>query len=337
MSKWRAERMGTASHYENGKTIERLQRDFDDIEQPRVERPRTRAELRRLQRERDIEDAFLPEESMQDVTAEHDKDAGKTFSHRRGKEMSVREQKKAAARLVDCPDVVNQAGLYDTITLRDSDGEEYERELDFPETKTPPIFNAFRGDYVGAIHSIGGYTYQLVKVKKANGRVYALGVMERDGEQAEKRVALTGRQRKNQKREQTIRDNGHRRESVHHWMDEQIPRRNRDHKSAPSVPKWRKGMPATHEPFVASARDDYSFRHYTLGKRSIVSFRSDWHIIVNPRNGRRHEWKVTPEVFDNLESMVKFGKISDMGKVLQYLMGLRIKEVKNRRHKGTTD
>ena len=25
------------------------------------------------------------------------------------------------------------------------DGEEYERELDFPETKTPPIFNAFRG------------------------------------------------------------------------------------------------------------------------------------------------------------------------------------------------
>ncbi len=171
MAKWRAERMGTAMHYENQKTVERMQREFDGIEQPKPKRPRTRAERRHLRRERDIEDAFLPEESMQDVTAERDKDAGKTFSHRRRKEMSKREQKKAVARLVDCPNVINRAGLYDTITLRDSAGEEYERELDFPETKTPPIFNAFRGDYLGTIHSIGGYTYQLVKVKKANGRV----------------------------------------------------------------------------------------------------------------------------------------------------------------------
>lgn len=196
MSRWRAERMGTASHYENGKTIERLQRAFDGIERPAPKRPQTRAERRRLQRERDIEDAYMPDTSMQDVTAERDKDAGRTFSHRHGKEMSLREQREAAARLIDCPDVINRAGLYDTITLRDSDGEEYERELDFPETKTPPIFNAFRGDYVGAVHSIGGYTYQFVKVKKANGRVYALGAIERDGKQGEKRFALMRRQRK---------------------------------------------------------------------------------------------------------------------------------------------
>ena len=127
----------------------------------------------------------MPDTSMQDVTAERDKDAGRTFSHRHGKEMSLREQREAAAHLIDCPDVNNRAGLYDTITLRDSDGEEYERELDFPETKTPPIFNAFRGDYVGAIHSIGGYTYQLVKVKKANGRVYVLGAKRRDGQKGQ--------------------------------------------------------------------------------------------------------------------------------------------------------
>ena len=327
MSKWRAERMGTASHYENGKTIERLQRDFDGIEQPRVERPRTRAELRRLQRERDIEDAFLPEESMQDVTAEHDKDAGKTFSHRRGKEMSVQEQKKAAARLVDCPDVVNQAGLYDTITIRDSDGEEYERELDFPETKTPPIFNAFRGDYVGAIHSIGGYTYQLVKVKKANGRVYALGVMERDGEQAEKRVVLTGRQRKNQKREQTTREDCHRSELVQHRMDRQVPRKNRDWIPDPSVSEWRRDMPVTRVASIAPMRNDCFIRYYGLGTRNIVLFRPDWHVIAKPRRGRRREWKVTSEVFNNLESMVKFGKISDMNGLLQYMMELKIKEI----------
>ena len=123
----------------------------------------------------------MPDTSMQDVTAERDKDAGRTFSHRHGKEMSLREQREAAAR----PDVINRAGLYDTITLRDSDGEEYERELDFPETKTPPIFNAFRGDYVGAVHSIGGYTYQLVNVKKANGRVYALGAKGRNGQKGQ--------------------------------------------------------------------------------------------------------------------------------------------------------
>ncbi len=281
MSKWRAERMGTASHYENGKTIERLQRDFDGIEQPRVERPRTRAELRRLQRERDIEDAFLPEESMQDVTAEHDKDAGKTFSHRRGKEMSVQEQKKAAARLVDCPDVVNQAGLYDTITLRDSDGEEYERELDFPETKTPPIFNAFRGDYVGAVHSIGGYTYQLVKVKKANGRVYALGAIERDGKQGEKRFALTRRQRK--KRDQTTRNDCHRSESVQHSMDRHVPRKKCDYNPEPPVSEGRKDMPATHIPSIASTRDNCFIRYYGLGKRNIVLFRPDWHVIAKPR------------------------------------------------------
>lgn len=185
MSRWRAERMGTASHYENGKTIERLQRAFDGIERPAPKRPQTCAERRRLQRERDIEDAYMPDTSMQDVTAERDKDAGRTFSHRHGKEMSLREQREAAARLIDCPDVINRAGLYDTITLRDSDGEEYERELDIPETKTPPIFNAFRGDYVGAIHSIGGYTYQLVKVKKANGRVYVLGAKRRDGQKGQ--------------------------------------------------------------------------------------------------------------------------------------------------------
>ena len=186
MSRWRAERMGTASHYENGKTIERLQRAFDGIERPAPKRPQTRAERRRLQRERDIEDAYMPDTSMQDVTAERDKDAGRTFSHRHGKEMSLREQRESAARLlIDCPDVINRAGLYDTITRRDSDGEEYERELDFPETKTPPIFNAFRGDYVGAVHSIGGYTYQLVKVKKANGRVYALGAKGRNGQKGQ--------------------------------------------------------------------------------------------------------------------------------------------------------
>ena len=90
MSRWRAERMGTASHYENGKTIERLQRAFDGIERPAPKRPQTRAERRRLQRERDIEDAYMPDTSMQDVTAERDKDAGRTFSHRHGKEMSLR-------------------------------------------------------------------------------------------------------------------------------------------------------------------------------------------------------------------------------------------------------
>ena len=117
MSRWRAERMGTASHYENGKTIERLQRAFDGIEGPAPKRPQTRAERRRLQRERAIEDAYMPDTSMQDVTAERDKDAGRTFSHRHGKEMSLREQREAAARLIDCPDVINRAGLYDTITL----------------------------------------------------------------------------------------------------------------------------------------------------------------------------------------------------------------------------
>lgn len=58
MSRWRAERMGTASHYENGKTIERLQRAFDGIERPAPKRPQTRAERRRLQRERDLEDGI---------------------------------------------------------------------------------------------------------------------------------------------------------------------------------------------------------------------------------------------------------------------------------------
>lgn len=325
MSRWRAERMGTASHYENGKTIERLQRAFDGIERPAPKRPQTRAERRRLQRERDIEDAYMPDTSMQDVTAERDKDAGRTFSHRHGKEMSLREQREAAARLIDCPDVINRAGLYDTITLRDSDGEEYERELDFPETKTPPIFNAFRGDYVGAIHSIGGYTYQLVKVKKANGRVYALGAIERDGKQGEKRFALTRRQRK--KREQTTRNDCHRSESVQHSMDRHVPRKKCDYNPEPPVSEGRKDMPATHIPSIASTRDNCFIRYYGLGKRNIVLFRPDWHVIAKPRRGCRHEWKVTPEVCGKLESMVKFGKISDMDGLLQYMMGLRIKEV----------
>ena len=325
MSRWRAERMGTASHYENGKTIERLQRAFDGIERPAPKRPQTRAERRRLQRERDIEDAYMPDTSMQDVTAERDKDAGRTFSHRHGKEMSLREQREAAARLIDCPDVINRAGLYDTITLRDSDGEEYERELDFPETKTPPIFNAFRGDYVGAVHSIGGYTYQLVKVKKANGRVYALGAIERDGKQGEKRFALTRRQRK--KREQTTRNDCHRSESVQHRMDRHVPRKKCDYNPEPPVSEGRKDMPATHIPSIASTRDNCFIRYYGLGKRNIVLFRPDWHVIAKPRRGCRHEWKVTPEVCGKLESMVKFGKISDMDGLLQYMMGLRIKEV----------
>lgn len=325
MSRWRAERMGTASHYENGKTIERLQRAFDGIERPAPKRPQTRAERRRLQRERDIEDAYMPDTSMQDVTAERDKDAGRTFSHRHGKEMSLREQREAAARLIDCPDVINRAGLYDTITLRDSDGEEYERELDFPETKTPPIFNAFRGDYVGAVHSIGGYTYQLVKVKKANGRVYALGAIERDGKQGEKRFALTRRQRK--KREQTTRNDCHRSESVQHSMDRHVPRKKCDYNPEPPVSEGRKDMPATHIPSIASTRDNCFIRYYGLGKRNIVLFRPDWHVIAKPRRGCRHEWKVTPEVCGKLESMVKFGKISDMDGLLQYMMGLRIKEV----------
>ena len=331
MSRWRAERMGTASHYENGKTIERLQRAFDGIERPAPKRPQTRAERRRLQRERDIEDAYMPDTSMQDVTAERDKDAGRTFSHRHGKEMSLREQREAAARLIDCPDVINRAGLYDTITLRDSEGEEYEHILDFPETKTPPIFNAFRGEYIGAIHSVGGYAYQLVKVQKADGGVYTLAMMEQHGKKAEGRSALEGRQRAKHKKEQTSRDDSRRSGFVKHWMDEQIPRRNRDHKSPPSVPKWRKGMPATRGPFIAPTRDDYSFRHYAFPNRSAVSFRSDWHIIAKPRNGRRREWKVTPDFFDKLESMMKFGKFSDIGEFLQYMMGLRLKEVKQRR------
>ena len=267
----------------------------------------------------------MPDTSMQDVTAERDKDAGRTFSHRHGKEMSLREQREAAARLIDCPDVINRAGLYDTITLRDSDGEEYERELDFPETKTPPIFNAFRGDYVGAVHSIGGYTYQLVKVKKANGRVYALGAIERDGKQGEKRFALTRRQRK--KREQTTRNDCHRRESVQHRMDRHVPRKNCDYNPELPVSEGRKDMPATHIPSIASTRDNCFIRYYGLGKRNIVLFRPDWHVIAKPRRGCRHEWKVTPEVCGKLESMVKFGKISDMDGLLQYMMGLRIKEV----------
>lgn len=87
MSKWRAERMGTAAHYENPRTIERMQRDFDGIEELSTKKPQTRADLRRMKRERDIEDEYVPDTSMQDVTGRRDKDAGKTFSHRHEKDI----------------------------------------------------------------------------------------------------------------------------------------------------------------------------------------------------------------------------------------------------------
>ena len=179
MSKWRAERMGTAAHYENPRTIERMQRDFDGIEELSTKKPQTRADLRRMKRERDIEDEYVPDTSMQDVTGRRDKDAGKTFSHRHEKDMPLWQQKEIAAHLIDCPKDVSRAGLYDTITIRDEDEEEYERELDFPITKTPPIFNAFRGERVGVILHIGGFAYQLVKVQKADGRVFTIEMLKR--------------------------------------------------------------------------------------------------------------------------------------------------------------
>ena len=104
-------------------------------------------------------------------------------------------------------------------------------------------------------------------------------------------------------------------------------RRSGPDQPAEPVSEWRKDMPATRIPSIAPTRGDCFIRYYGLGTRNIVLFRPDWHVIVKPRRGRRHEWKVTPEVCDKLESMVKFGKISDMDGLLQYMMGLRIKEV----------
>ena len=69
-------------------------------------------------------------------------------------------------------------------------------------------------------------------------------------------------------------------------------------------------------------------REYRIGKKGLIIFRSDWHIITFSRDRRRHEWRVTPEEFNAAEYDVKMGRVDNLGIFCQRFMLAGKKEVK---------
>ena len=100
------------------------------------------------------------------TTAEKDKGSGKTFSHRENKRTSLREDKRIADSMIRCPKNKNRAGLYDVITIKDEDGEEYTHKLELHDKDVPEVFRLFRGKVHGSSLTYKGYTYKLIRIEK---------------------------------------------------------------------------------------------------------------------------------------------------------------------------
>ena len=101
-----------------------------------------------------------------------------------------------------------------------------------------------------------------------------------------------------------------------------VPRRNRSEEvQRPQVKR------PTSKCFIPADKCP-SNRVYKIGKKGYVIFRADWHIITYSRDKRRHEWKVTPEVFAKAESDLKFNRVQNLGIFCQQFMLAGMKEVK---------
>lgn len=114
---------------------------------------------------RDDIDAYVP--MAPDITATREKGYGATFSHGNKIVPSKRTLKRIASDMIDCPNQKNRAGLYDTITIQDDDGNEYQQILDFDANSIGEVYNKFRGKYLGEKIYFRGYYYTLIKIEKA--------------------------------------------------------------------------------------------------------------------------------------------------------------------------
>ena len=104
---------------------------------------------------RDDATAYIP--SAPDITAAREKGYGATFSHGKNVEPSKRILKTIAANMIDCPEQKSRAGVYDTITIRDDDGNTYKQMLDFCKEHNLNVidhfdflqghFEKFQGEY----------------------------------------------------------------------------------------------------------------------------------------------------------------------------------------------
>lgn len=117
---------------------------------------------------RDDATAYIP--SAPDITAAREKGYGATFSHGKKVEPSKRILKTIAANMIDCPEQKSRAGVYDTITIRDDDGNTYKQMLDFDANSVGEVYNQFRGKYLGTKLYFRGYRYELIKIDKAGYR-----------------------------------------------------------------------------------------------------------------------------------------------------------------------
>lgn len=114
---------------------------------------------------RDDADAYVP--TAPDITAVRERGYGATFSHGKNVIPSKRTLKKVAANMIDCPDQKNRAGLYDTITIQDDDGNTYKQMLDFDANSIGDVYNQFRGKYLGEEIYFRSYSYKLIQIEKA--------------------------------------------------------------------------------------------------------------------------------------------------------------------------
>ena len=100
-----------------------------------------------------------------------------------------------------------------------------------------------------------------------------------------------------------------------------VPRRNRG--NGVQRPKVKRPAPKC---FIPPDKTVGS-REYKIGKKGKVIFRFDWHIITFSRDNRRHEWKLTPEQFNQAEYALKMGKYDNLGIFCQQFMLAGMKEV----------
>lgn len=167
--------LGTAAHIEYPTIEATKQKIFDGFipntmtkttNKSKHKKKKSKSQKRREKRLRDKADAFLPIIDMHETTAEKDKGSGKTFSHRENKRTSLREDKRIADSMIRCPKNKNRAGLYDVITIKDEDGEEYTHKLELHDKDVPEVFRLFRGKVHGSSLTYKGYTYKLIRIEK---------------------------------------------------------------------------------------------------------------------------------------------------------------------------
>ncbi len=125
-----------------------------------------RKQQKRLKRRLDAEFSFVPRNDSGDITADREKGASKTFSHRTSTELSARAEKRIAAEMIRCPKDKNRAGLYDVITIKDDDGDLHTHKLCFNDGEVPEVFKLFRGKRINTVVQYRGYKYTLIKIEK---------------------------------------------------------------------------------------------------------------------------------------------------------------------------